>query len=322
MKTAKILKVLFGTAVVGLTGYFIHKEYKKQVKKQEEQDRIRENKLAEVGINKDRFDRDMVPGKDDDNLEKALFICVRSNSDIDDDAIDIQNCIDNENVIHIRQSGARDNGSFDYLLEIPESATNPEQGNYHFPRINDFLRSFKTYKLNLEQMTGRRVFTNLEGYFIVKFKQRGHADEKLGVAAINKMLYSQYADDHHDGLVDYITDIRNNNLQVDLSGLDIDDDFYDIKVIDVRLLFKFSFNRKDLDIKTSYDILKYLRDEVKVYRGKNTNLDNLDKGYSYDYIMFNTLGPAGNWSLLHYYTKCEDTGKIISDFFTYEEEKK
>ena len=315
MKTATIVKALLGTAIAGIAGYFITKEVKKQVKKQEKEDQVEKERLANVGIDKDRFDREMIPGIDDNNLEKALFICVRSNSDIDNDSIDIQNCIDNENVIHIRQFGARDN-NFDYLLEIPESATNPEQGNYHSPRINDFLISFKNAKISLEKEMGLKIFTNLEGYFIVKCKKRIDGKEILGVVAIDNRLYYQYADEKHDGLVNYITDVRNNNLQVDFSKLNIED-FYDIQVIDVRLLFKFSFNRNDLDIKRSYEILKYLRDEINVVRGRNSS--DLSKGFKYEYVMFNTLGPAGNWSLLHYYT-VDSNKRIVSDFFTYEDE--
>ena len=319
MKTSTILKTLFGLAGAGLAGYFIVREYKKNVKTIEVQEETERKELEKIGINKDQFEKEIVPGLDDDNLTKALLFCVKSNTDIDDDAIDIQSCIDNENVIHLRQTDARGFKSFDYLFEIPEDATQ-DSGNFKRPKINHYLREFKEVREEVEKTFGLRVHVGLEGYFIFRYK---NVEGKLiqATARIPEEYYRPYADNEHDGLVDYISAIRENYNLINLSSL-YQQGCTEVEILDVRLLYKYSFDRRSLDLKKSYEILKYLKNIVCVTRDRASREDKLymDRGQagvvSYDYVMFNTVGPAGNWNLLYYYEKLPKEG-IITNCFDY-----
>lgn len=298
----KLVKFLLTGVGLGVLGYLAKREYDKSVKRQEEQEEKRQERLKNIGIDPDRFDKEMVPGEDDENLVKALYMSV--DTEIDEDIIDIQNCIDNDNVIHLRQFDVegRDK-TIDILFEIPESSS--ERGNFSVPKIADYINAFMKKKNELEKTLMQQVRTGLEGYFVVKCKnEEGH--EVLGTTRIPKEIHLPYAFGKNDGLVDYIDRMRADGLNIDLSNFKLDG-CTDIEVLDIKLLFKLSINRELTDLSTIKEILKDLVDfEVERSGSKNSTV--------YKYIMFNAYGPAGNWSLLHYYIHEKGNGIVIRDY--------
>lgn len=298
----KIVKILIAGVGVGTLGYLLHREYKKSIIRQVQEDEKLGNELKEAGIDPERFNKENVSDVTE-NMVKALYMSV--DTEIDEDIIDIQNCIDNDNVIHLRQFDieGRDK-TIDILFEIPESSS--ERGNFNVPKIADYINAFMKKKNELEKDLDQQIRTGLEGYFVVKFKNNdGHP--MIGTISIPKELHLQYARGKNDGLVSYIDQMRALDLKnVDLSNFKIEGGT-DLQVLDIKLLFKLSINRELTKLSTVREILKNLVD-FEVER-QGSYLKTI-----YKYIMFNAYGPAGNWSLLHYYTYRKDEGIVIEDY--------
>lgn len=303
----KILKVILAGLGIGLLGFLVSKNYKKEVKKLENKDAEEKKNLAKVGIDKERFDKEMIPGIDDNNLVKALYLSV--DSEWDEDVINIQNCIDNENVIHLGQSDAEN--TFNMSFEIPAEV----KGDFNSPTTIDFLRELGKAKRELEEKLTKeynfnyRIFTGLEGYFIVKFKNiEGH--NMQGVLRVSEELYRPYATEKHDGFVEFVNNFREKGLKAeDLVKSDSYDliNVIDLEILDIKVLYRMSVKRQFVNIQILKDMIKYLMDNIEVKRGKGSKV-------TYDYVMFNTLGPAGNWSLLHYYEFLKGKGIVVSDY--------
>lgn len=302
----KIVKILLAGAGLGILGFLVRREFKKSVERQVLEDKARDEKLLEAGIDPERFDKEMVPGVDDENMVKALYISL--DTEIDKDIIDIQNCIDNDNVIHLRQFDVegRDK-TIDILFEIPE--TSSERGNFNVPKITDYINAFMAKKNELEKELKQQIRTGLEGYFVVQFKDsRGHKIQ--GIRRIPKELHLPYSRGKNDGLVDYIDYLRSKDFKsVDLSKyFDTSDNYYEgVELLDIKLLFKLSVNRELTNLLTIRGILKDLIDFEVSRAGSQSKT-------VYEYIMFNAYGPAGNWSLLHYYNFRKGKGVVIEDY--------
>lgn len=298
----KFVKILLAGAGVGILSYLVTREYKKSINRQVQEDKEKEEKLIEAGIDPERFEKEMV-GVDNENMVKALYLSL--DTEIDEDIIDIQNCIDNDNVIHLRQFDMdRRDKTIDILFEIPE--TSSERGNYNVPKISDYINAFMKKKTELESKLKQQIRTGLEGYFVVKFKNNeGHP--VIGTTRIPKEIHLPYAYGKNDGLVDYIDQMRAHNMKaIDLSNFKTKG-VTDVEVLDIKLLFKLSINREINDLSTIRNILKDLVDfEVERHGSSSKTV--------YKYIMFNAYGPAGNWSLLHYYTFKKGDGVVIEDY--------
>ena len=292
--SGKFAKIVLTGIGLGILGYLISRKYKKSISRQEKVEEQRRESLKSVGVDPDRFDEEMIPGVDDDNLVKALYLCA--DSKMDKDIISIGNCIDNDNVIHLRQYDQEGmDKTIDILFEIPE--TSSDRGNYNVPKISDYINSFMDKKNELEKKLLQQIRTGLEGYFIVEYTdEQGHKNH--GSVRIPKELHLSYAFGKNDGLTDYIDKMRSSNLsEIDLSGFRCNG--YNVTVLDIKLLFKLSIRRESVNLVTLDNIINSLVDfEVK------------RKGYKaktvYEYIMFNAYCPSGGWSLMHYYTKTQN----------------
>ena len=78
----KLAKVLFSGVILGIIGYFISKLFKDEVEKVKEQEEERAEELREAGINDpEKFNNVMIPGQDDNDFVKALFLSIDSDPD-------------------------------------------------------------------------------------------------------------------------------------------------------------------------------------------------------------------------------------------------
>lgn len=303
----KIVKILIAGIGVGTLGYLLHREYKKSIIRQVQEDEKLDNELKEAGIDPKRFDNEDLSDVNE-NMVKALYMSV--DTEIDEDIIDIQNCIDNDNVIHLRQFDIEGREkTIDILFEIPESSS--ERGNFNVPKIADYINAFMKKKNELEEKLNQQIRTGLEGYFVVGYiNNDGHPI--MGTVKIPKELHLPYAHGKNDGLVAYIDQMRN----LDLKNIDIDElsKFVDIQgntdlqVFDIKLLFKLSINRELTKLSIVKEILKDLVDFEVERQGSYLKT-------TYEYIMFNAYGPDGTWSLMHYYIHEKSKGVMIEDYY-------
>lgn len=299
----KSWKIILTGVGLGILGYLVSREYKKSIKRQEQQDEQVREKLTEAGIDPDRYEKEL-ESSEDNSIVKALYMSL--DTEVDVDVINIQNCIDNDNVIHLRQfdEDGKDK-TLDILFEIPESMS--ERGNFSVPKIVDYINTFMKKKSELEKQLLQQVRTGLEGYFVVSYiNEEGH--KIIGTTRIPKEMHLPFASGKNDGLTSYIDHLRSNGMKVDLSRFETVGGT-NVEILDVKLLFKLSINRELTDLSTLRNILKDLIDFEVVRPGSNNNVKTV-----YEYIMFNAYGPAGNWSLLHYYTHEKGNGVVIRDY--------
>ena len=118
------MKILSTLALLAGAGYLLYRGYKKELKKLEKEENIEKEKLDQLGVSKEKIEEEMVPG--DNNLVKALYTGIEFSDKWDIDYVDIDGCLENENVIHVGISDTPNGKQQDlaFMLEIPEIGGN------------------------------------------------------------------------------------------------------------------------------------------------------------------------------------------------------
>ena len=190
-------------------------------------------------------------------------------------------------------------------MEIPKKV----KGNYHFPSIVDHISVLNEERRKLSEYLYERtnirfnIFKDVIGYIIVCFKMGPEKIMTHGSLKIVDSLYKSYANERNDGFVDFVNDFRRMSSEEQLEIIynsncyDLSE-ISDLEILDLKVLYKMSFNRQFVDLKIAKSIISYIIDNVEITKRGETSRGCSTK---YDYLMFNTTGPAGNWSLLHFY---------------------
>lgn len=284
-KAVKILLALLG---IGAVSYFGYREYKKELSKEIKKEKEKEDKLKEAGIDPVRYRNELGDiDSENKNLLKELYLAADTEWDID--FLDVKSGYLNENTIHLRnwEDPYRRCQTFDILMEIPKHTP----GNYNKPGIIDYIKTFKYYSHEyLQNLRQLDIRTRLEGYFILMVDKK-----TFGMVPVPQELYSSFAiPGKTDGLADYIEHVRKEGLDTINISRYIDSPAENIKVVDAKLLFKFSLRVDELNIITLKEIVEELMD-LEVMKNGNIEYGKV----MYDHILFNTVGDHGNWSLLH-----------------------
>lgn len=316
------------TAVVAL--WF---KFKKDLKNLEEREKkIKENtksKLNEFGVSLEKVEDEFVPGTDDDNLVKSIFVSMEFSSEIDTELIDVEaqesagewkyGWIDTprRNVIHVRQSSdtkRNDQQRLDFLLEIPEVKV----GNFRSPRYADYIRCCKSAAEIMWQKYlpySRKPFYSLVAYGTLEYR---FTDMKEDDQAINlsfkipESWYKDFADEKHDGLtafIDYVNEHGYESINLETLDFNIPDnkELEDVMLSNIQLFFQISFDIKSekaiggIDLVTSLKCLQYLIDDFKVSRDNANDRDAV----WYEHIAFHApdyYSENQEFSLLWYYT--------------------
>lgn len=325
------VKILGALALLAGAGYLLYKGYRKEMKKLEEEEKEEKEHLDKLGIKKEKIEEEMTP--EDNNLVKAMYTGVRFSEKWDIDYVNVDDCLDNQNVIHVGISDTPNGKQQDlvFMMEIPEI----DEGNYKAPKIRDYISKFSEASKILwydivkmsERGSGRRPITKLEGYFVISYFKDGDIEEKFKFVKIPEELHRQYAHGEHDGLTEYVAALRSGKEKFGPVNIEmVDDDGDPIKLgkaIDVQLFFKIiipiqqsdSSYRPGINLETGLLCLKELT-EIEIVK----DIDETGKyGVIYDHIMFHAKDEkTGKWSLFKYYTtKLDETNKqrvIISDY--------
>ena len=291
MNLFSLMKLAFGLFGAAAVSYLAVDEYEKILAKNKKEEDKKNQDLKDLGVNPEKFKQEIeeVPVKDD--LVKALYLVADSNWDIE--TTWAENYITKENLMHLRQFTDPQTGveRFDILVEILKDIP----GNYRRPGIGDYMRYFKQFRNEIQEKFSLRTWTCLEGYFAVVHKgEDGH--NYLGAVVIPKELYKSFATEGNDGLANYVKHIRKEGFDsIDLSPYV---GWENTKVVDVKLLYKFSFNRNDLDLSTAQDLVEHFYYNIEIKRDPNDDR----MGIQYDHVVFNTYNPSsGGWSLFHFY---------------------
>lgn len=328
-------KLLFGLAIAGVA-LLAYKAFKKECKKLRDAEKEETEELEALGVSQEKLQNDMIPEEDDNNLVKRLFHSVKFNSQWDEDLLDVKGFLENENVIHVRQSDTSD--TLDFLIEIPEVSLDDE--NKRSPKIGEYITSCSAAKIKMwKDIVGEdkcpEPYSELEGYFVVAYELEPGGEEQNRIVKIPRRLYQEYATEKHNGLTEYIKLVRSGVVKQKLDPRDVfsryeyegdeEVNVYNVRAIHVQTMYRISFHirridglgRKTpgIDLPRALKCLRYLVDEFSVTRGMITK--------TYDHIIFHSPGDYEKWNLLWYYTTAviKDKGVreriIVSDNYVY-----
>ena len=319
MKT--FVKLLLAAAGLGVVGFVVKREYDK-AKKQQKQEEIKfEEELKEIGISRDCYEKEIISEFDEDNLCKKVYLCLKKDSNIDLDDIDVKTFIEidslSEKVIHLRNSvDAKGKSCFDILVEIPEL----KPGDWESPRITDYLNFFsKEAKREIEIMTGLEVRTRLEGYYMVDYQEVGDKEISCISCPIPEEDYRGFANGKNDGLVDYIQHLLEDKLHKTIEVNDSRLEGKSYRVMDAVLLFKFSLPSYSstrpygVTVRSVRKILEYMMNPERFFVARDR--ENPKQKIVYHNVMANAEDQYGIWSMSHYYN--ETSEGVVVDQYVY-----
>ena len=345
-KTSKV----WGAVALSLAAiYVFYKKCKKEVKKLEEAEKKTQEELKDLGVSVSKLEKEMIPGIDDDNLVKAMYISMEF-GDGDTDIFDPDEGINSYKVIHVRQSTdtRTKRQRLDFMLEIPFEYLEETQGNFNCPRLPDFIRcskeasrylsdNFVNNGVKLEQFK-EHPKTGLEGYYIFEYRYADMTEDQQSYFAPVKIpdyFYSRYAKNGHNGLTDYIKHLKQEGTSKDELHEIVSYLFYcsngreisKICIVDAVLYFNISFgiqntfNPIGINLKTGLECLDWLYDKFRVKRNK----DSENEGFKYEHILFHAPDESSkykDWSILWYYTTDDPINRganrrVISEDYIY-----
>lgn len=318
---------IFGVAIaLGVLAYVAYKSFKKEKAEQkaaEEEVEKREQELDELGVSSSKLDQEIDPEdkEDKDNLVKGLYVGIRFNPKWDEEIISIDRCLNEYNVIHLMQF---DPGVLSFTLEIPASVT-IEKG--HGPKIGDYISTFTqaSNKMWADLVKfSPKPSTKLVGYFVLEYTETKDSKEsKYGYLRIPEFIYARYADEKFDGLTEYVKRVKSGEIKniIETEFNDVDfglSNLYNVKAIDIQLFFRIDFpiqtdNSFGINLKTGLECLRYLTNELVVYRNRDPRNG---KGIKYDTIFFHAPNEDGIWDFLYYYD-VDGSGKVIVQDYEY-----
>lgn len=201
-------KILVGGLVLaGITAaYAAYRIFTKEVKKIEDAKQEDDAELEKLGVNPDKFREDLIPGIDDNNLVKNLYLGIARSSKWDVSVID--DALESETPVYVTQSEYKGNNFLDLYFEIPRF----HDGDYNSPKIGEYITNFERLKRDITNHLKyiARPYSKLVGLVCCDCRNLdGTVTQKF--VQIPKELYSKYGNDRHDGLAEFIRLIHNND---------------------------------------------------------------------------------------------------------------
>ena len=339
-KTEKIL-IGIGLGLLGIFGgYKLVKAYKKGIEELENQELEETQDLENAGVNTSKLKEEI---KDDEkDFSKMLYTAVRFNSDIDLDLIELHgdvmraskgslDLIDSGEVIHVRQridtnKRGESRRKLDFLIEIKDWF----KESYRGPKIGNYLTTFKEAA---EKLSGEIIrFTEPAKHKLVGFVAISHDtpdgnDVVVEYKRLDPKVYSEYADDKHDGLTKFYEIEKTRFLSMGQSYTkeygdwiytncpELDKNDQSTLVEDIILMYQISFPVRSnqpgelygIDTNTGIKCIKYLTEDMIVGREGG-------KEHKYKHLIFHAPDPeTGDPSLVWYYTVNDNENVVIDN---------
>ena len=211
--------ILLSAGVIGLIYRYYQKEFKKL---HAEEDNARKD-VEEAGMSFEKLQNEVTQ---DDDIEGNAFIKSVAtglffNHNVPMDYLDLDNIFPEDNsivegIIHIMEQSFNNRRCLDFMFELPNYVKGPYAG-INRPRINEYIRTIKNMSemVNDEIVKGPRPVCKPELYVGVRYIWRdGQSFEKDSISSyflIPQQVYADYADETHDGLNSFYTDMIVND---------------------------------------------------------------------------------------------------------------
>lgn len=236
----KFFKITLGIGVLALTCAVIVKIVKDEKKKLEKNKKNIEEGLENLGLSKEKVEKEFSEEEEKDNFVKALYhsmefgsldgdlwdrdlIRIHSKKDKDGNILG-KGVLECENVIHVMQSDTEDGGkNLEFYFEIPSSTY--RDGSYKHPKLKDYIRKFKDAAYYMSKNITRTSTSTpsgskmweLVGFYVVSYKISGRNYPKVSegddpepivyqrMVRIPEEDYKEFADPERnkDGLFGY-----------------------------------------------------------------------------------------------------------------------
>lgn len=188
-------------------------------------------------------------------------------------------------VIHVCQNKFGRREFLEFKLHIPRVT---EEGNWSLPRDVDYLRQINESIPKIEEIWGKKVKHPVIGYFVMNVttdKEEG----KCLYCRIPKEIFSKYAGEKGDGLIEFVRAAREGSLgedaKIDISSIEGVENVKSVHVEYIELMYSISIEITD-DIREAarekgFETLKFLVNSLEIEgRGKHAET------YTYDRVLF------------------------------------
>ena len=250
------------------------------------------------------------------NFSRGIFVdglFDKEDDEVWSKALDVSRALEaDKRVIHVCQNDFRGRTFLEFKLHCPRVL---EEGNWTLPRDVDYLRQIKSIIPEIKKIWGDSVTikTPVMGYFVLAVNE-----EQCIYCRVPKELYSSFATEKSEGLVEFIRAAREGSLKDEnvvkipaIAGVDMTK----VEAKYIELMFSISIDVTSIGIEEGREngvkTLDFLLNNLKI-KGHG---DRNDKNYLYRRILFH----VPNKPLEHFYDVevREDGKKHIVDSEAY-----
>lgn len=255
----KELKIAGGLLLAAGVVGFIYRYYREEFKKLRAQDDEARKSVEEAGMSFETLKNEVTT---EDDVEgnayiKSVATGLFFNKNVPVDFIDLDDALTGDDnvggLIHIMEQSFNNRRCLDFLFELPNYVKGPYAG-INRPRINEYIKTIKNMAevVNDEIVKGQRLVCKPELYVGVRYiwrdDQSFEKDSESSYFLIPQQVYADYADEMHDGLNSYYTDmITNDRIDTEeFKNMLVQNDVVNISpehfvITDLRVMIKVSY---------------------------------------------------------------------------------
>lgn len=255
----KVLKIVGGVTLTAAIAGLLYRYYKKEFDKLRVQEENARNEVEQAGMSFDKLQEEVTV---DDDAEGNAFIksiatSLFFNRDVPVDFLNLDDALTGKDdvggIIHIMEQPFNNRRYLDFLFELPNFVKGPYSG-INRPRINEYIKTIKNMSemVNDEIVKGPTPLCKPELYVGVRYiwrdDQNLEKDAESSYFLIPQQIYAAYADERHDGLNSFYTEVITNDL-IDTEEFKanlVKNDVINIspehfEITDLRVMIKVSF---------------------------------------------------------------------------------
>ena len=215
----KSLKIVGSLLLATAVGSLVYRYYQKEFKKlRAQEDRARKD-VESAGMSYDKLQEEVtnVDDLEGNTFIKSVATGLYFNENVLLDYLDLDSALRSEGgIIHIMEQSFNNRQCLDFLFELPNYVKGPYSG-INRPRINEYIKTIKSMAemVNDEIIKGPRPVIKPELYagirYIWRDDQSLEKDSESSFYMIPQAAYAEYADENHDGLNNFYTDMVVND---------------------------------------------------------------------------------------------------------------
>ena len=275
----KILWVVGSLLVAAGATYFVIKKTRETEQEIDEQEEKDQKDLEDLGVNTETLKNHGVSITE--NLVQGIHQTIRHSTDWDIDTIDPDLVLEDNSIVHVKESEFKGKTHLDFVFELP----NYTEDSYKFPKIKDFKLAFDKLSDELwahHVVKSPRPYRRIEAYVVISVENEETGTKKDYIKKVPQEWYKSYANEQNDGVArfyeDYNDPKKNEDLKNGLVNNFIKDfvtgdrDGFKFTVSDLFLAWRISFqvqnnNRGEgINLISATKSLKYITEEFKVQR--------------------------------------------------------